>query len=371
MPRLAQLTLIFALLAGPPLSSAANWTDVTGEFSINAELVELADEAVVLRKNDGQEIRVPLVRLDSASRKQAIELAKQTAPAAVSFGPPQKYRVRIGLEMTAASDVTGLQGIITVPMDWPEQQVKIVDEETTREVRRISYRTLEDGAKQMLILVPRLAAGESATATVTFELLRSPIDGPKATEALKIPTRVSRDVRHYLAPGPLTPSEAKSIVAAKNAAIEGIETDWEQVRAIHDYAVDNVRYVERAEIKDAETALAEGVGDCQELSSLFVAMCRAHGVPARCVWIPGHSYAEFYLEDAAGGGHWYPTESTNKQQFGFLPRTDIILQKGDNFRMPELPGRLHYAQTVLYGKTRNAGEQPTFKEIFEIERIPK
>jgi hypothetical protein len=95
-------------------------------------------------------------------------------------------------------------------------------------------------------------------------------------------------------------------------------------------------------------------------------MCRAHGVPARCVWIPRHSYAEFYLEDASGRGHWYPVESTNKQQFGFLPRTNVILQKGDNFKVPELGEPTHYARTVIKGSFGRGGAQPEFREIMEV-----
>lgn len=346
---------------------SATWTDASGNFSVEAELVELDDQVVVLRKADGEQIRVPIARLSRASQQRATALAQENAPAAPRFGPPHKQRLRIGLEMTAHSDVTGLQGIVTVPMEWPEQQVELVDEEKSPQVRRISYRTLENGARQMVILVPRLSAGETATATATFDLTRRPIVAPQSVDGLTIPARVERSLRPYLAPGPLTPSGDRTIVAAAAEATAAADTAWEQVRAIHAYTIDKIRYHERAEIKDAATALAEGVGDCQELSSLFVAMCRVQGIPARCVWIPNHSYAEFYLEDAAGVGRWYPVESTNKQQFGFLPRTDVILQKGDNFKLPELPDRLHYARTVLYGKTREGGPQPTFREIFEIE----
>ena len=182
----------------------------------------------------------------------------------------------------------------------------IVETDKSPEVNRISYRNLNDGARQMMISVPRLRSGQTARATVTFEIKRHCIDGPESTDAYRVPSRPSRDLRHYLQPGPLTDAEDRNIVAAKDKAIAGVDGAWEQVRAIHDFVIDNVRYVERPEIKSAGIALQEKVGDCQELSSLFVAMCRAHGVPARCVWIPRHSYAEFYLEDASGRGHWFP-----------------------------------------------------------------
>ena len=39
-----------------------------------------------------------------------------------------------------------------------------------------------------------------------------------------------------------------------------------------------------------------------DLVGLFVAMCRSLKIPARMVWVPDYSYAEFYLEDAEGKG---------------------------------------------------------------------
>ena len=91
-------------------------------------------------------------------------------------------------------------------------------------------------------------------------------------------------------------------------------------------------------------------------------------MPARCVWIPRHSYVEFYLEDASGQGHWFPAESTNKEQFGYLPRTQIILQKGDNFKVPEFREPLHYARTIFKAADVRGG-QPEFREIREITPV--
>ena len=87
--------------------------------------------------------------------------------------------------------------------------------------------------------------------------------------------------------------------------------------------------------------LDDGVGDCEELSSLFIAICRAAGVPARAVWIPGHTYPEFYLVDEQGEGHWYPCQIAGAgHDFGRMPESKPILQKGDRFRIVRGPVRL-------------------------------
>ena len=59
-------------------------------------------------------------------------------------------------------------------------------------------------------------------------------------------------------------------------------------------------------MKGALAALRDGTGDCEEITSLFIAICRAADIPARTVWVPGHCYPEFYLVDDKGQGHWFP-----------------------------------------------------------------
>src|SRR5437016_4509383 len=49
----------------------------------------------------------------------------------------------------------GLMGTFPVPIDWPEQQVKVASEQISPNVQRHSYRTA-DGLKQMVFEVPQL-----------------------------------------------------------------------------------------------------------------------------------------------------------------------------------------------------------------------
>lgn len=370
-----QLQIVAVVLTSSVVACATTfaapraWKDASGKFTIEAEFVAVDGADVVLKKTSGSEIRVPLAKLSDADRKFLDSLKPDenaSDESGITLGPAKTTRIKIGMEIEGRGEANAIVGIVPVPMDWPEQTVKIIAEEKTAHVAKVSYRTLNNSAKQMIINVPRLRDGETARATVTFEVNRHGLEAPKSTDGLRVPRRVDRELRHYLQPGPLTEAKDTSIIAAKDKSIAAAKIAWEQVRAIHDFTIDNVRYDERDDIVSAAAALRAGAGDCQELSSLFVAMCRAHGVPARCVWIPRHSYAEFYLEDAAGRGHWFPVESTNKEQFGFLPRTDVIMQKGDNFKVPELAEPTHYARTIIKGSFGRGGAQPEFREIMEI-----
>ena len=49
-------------------------------------------------------------------------------------------------------------------------------------------------------------------------------------------------------------------------------------------------------------AIDDHQGACAEMSAVFVALCRAAGIPARLVSVPDHNWAEFYLIDSAAKG---------------------------------------------------------------------
>lgn len=79
-PFLASLILV-ACAAAVPIAHAGEtrtWTDKTGKFRVEAEFVAEEDGVVTLRKEDGDEIEVPLDKL-SAADKRAVSEAKAAA----------------------------------------------------------------------------------------------------------------------------------------------------------------------------------------------------------------------------------------------------------------------------------------------------
>jgi SLA1 Homology Domain 1 (SHD1) protein len=55
--------------AGQPSTALRKWTDITGKFKIEAELVSLTDGNVQLKKKDGSLVSVPLDKLSQADRE--------------------------------------------------------------------------------------------------------------------------------------------------------------------------------------------------------------------------------------------------------------------------------------------------------------
>jgi len=147
-------------------------------------------------------------------------------------------------------------------------------------------------------------------------------------------------------------------------------TAWQQVEANYDWTREQVEYT-NGPIKGALQALEDGTGDCEELTSLFIAICRAQGIPARTVWVPGHCYPEFYLVDEEGEGHWYPCQAAGDRSFGSMPDLRYILQKGDNFRVPEHRDRQRYVAEYLRGNNRRGSGDPQIHFIQSLVPVPQ
>jgi hypothetical protein len=296
---------------------------------------------------------------------QFLDDASVTAAGGPSLGDVRTQRYRVGVLVTAAGGrCREIRATMPVPDSWPEQQVRIVEEEVSPEVRGVAYRPLAPGVRQLTISIPDLAAGRSARVLVTFELDRAAILPPTDTAGLRIPEKPDRDLRAYLGTSPYIESRHPRIVKFARESAEGRE-GWDQVEAIYDAVRERVEYRNGA-LKGAARALADGWGDCEELTCLFIAAARAQGIPARTVWVEGHCYPEFYLVDTTGNGWWFPCQAAGTRAFGGMPDQLPILQKGDNFRDPDRPGKsLRYVSEFITGSSVGGGAAPTVEWIRE------
>ncbi|EAQ80033.1 transglutaminase-like domain-containing protein [Blastopirellula marina] len=252
-------------------------------------------------------------------------------------------------------DVSGLaQGIVAtfpVPTDWPEQTVRLV-EKRLKNVREqdITFDMLGE-TKQAQVLVRALSPHEDAEAILVYEVARRGVIMPSQPEKLTAPAlrELDRSMRVYLSPGPAIESNHSKITKLSAQLTPPGGTDWDKLAAFYDYIHEHVQY-ENGPLKGAVAALEEGRGDCEEMTALFVALCRAAKIPARTVWVPGHCYPEVYLNSALGEPHWIVAEMTNQFPLGESPETRPILQKGDNFRVQGSRRPEHYVKPTLQMK---------------------
>jgi hypothetical protein len=281
----------------------------------------------------------------------------EARPNGIRFGEQLTQRWKVGMTIQApAGPCGGVRGTAPVPTTWPEQSVRIVEEDFSPHVDDVDYRTLNNGVRQMVVSIRMIPANESAHAYVTLEVTRWSILPPEDPSQFKIPTGIPRELRSFLGASPLIETRDRRIRTKAREIVEGEESAWEMVEAIYDWVRENVEYQD-GEIKGALAALKDGNGDCEELTSLFIAFCRCNRIPARTVWVPGHCYPEFYLEDQEGNGHWIPCQVAGTRDFGSMPDFRPILQKGDNFTVPEKRGAQRYVAEHLEIKAvRGAGK---------------
>jgi len=305
-----------------------------------------------------------LITLPTAAMAQFKESAGDKGP---KLGSEITERIRIGVIVTASGGpLLRVVATAPVPTDWPEQRVKIVQEDVSAAVHSVTYRNIRGGGglKQMVVEIPQLSAGQEAKALVTFEVARNTLVAPADTSLYKIPKKLDRQMQITIGPSPYIESRHPKIVAAAKKAIEGKENDWQKVEAIYDWARAHVVY-KNSELKGAARALHDKEGGPDELTSLFIAMCRVHKIPARTVFVPGHCYAEFYLTDDEGQGHWFPCQPAGTRSFGAIDELRPILQKGDNFKNPENT-KEHQRYVTEYFTAAGRGEKPSVKFVSEM-----
>ncbi len=271
-------------------------------------------------------------------------------------------RIKVGIVVQARDTVLNVVATAPVPAEWPDQQVKIVDEDFAPSYAKIDYRTITSGGavRQLVMEIPRLGAGQEARALVTLEVTRLSQPLPPDTSTYSIPRKLDRELNVSIGSSPFIESRHPKIVAAAKEAVADTQTDWQKVEAIYDWVRQHVAF-RGAELTGAARALFNQEGGADDLASLFVAMCRSQKIPARTVFVSGHCHAEFYLEDPQGQGRWFPCQTAGERSFGTIVDDKPILQKGDNFKNPEdRKERLRFLTEYFNAAGRGKAPKVTF-----------
>ena len=274
------------------------------------------------------------------------------------LGEERTQRWKVGMIVTARAPCMNVFATLPVPTNWPEQDVKVMDEQISATINQVKYRDIKGGIRQMLVAVPRLAAGDRAEAMVTVEVTRRAIGLPVDTSVYQLPKKTPRDVKQYLADSPLINARDRKIRELAKEITADKDNAWQQVEAIHNWVKDNIKHT-NDKFKGTEKALNDKSGHIEDLTGLFIALCRAEKIPARTVWVPNYCYAEFYLEDADGNGYWFPCELKERTVFGAVSNEYIIMQKGDNIKVPEKDKPYRLVPEFVEAKVTGMGPQVT------------
>jgi hypothetical protein len=317
------------------------------EKGLTVQFLQLATFVIAILATPG------LVLAQAKQNKFGAEADNHKGP---KLGQAAVERWRVGVIVNAVSGVaTNISGCVQLPVEWPEQQVKVLEEDFTPFASEASYRNVET-VKELVVAMPQVPGGQEARMLITLEITRFAQLPPDETSILmKLDAKkLPKDIRRYLGPSPRIESQGGKIkVLAKKIAKEAEgKTEWEKIEAIFNWVRENVKHEAGARQPGALQALRDKTSDHEGLTSLFVALCRASDVPARTVWIPKSSYPEFYLTDDEGEGHWYPCRLMEPFLFGGTSDVGPIWQKGDNFRSPDAPREpVRYLESKLSAST--------------------
>ena len=81
-----------------------------------------------------------------------------------TLGEAKVMKYRCGAEITAArGNCTGIRVTTPLPVNWPEQTVRILEEDVSSNIRVIDA-PLAGGVKQMVMMIPRLPSGSTVKA---------------------------------------------------------------------------------------------------------------------------------------------------------------------------------------------------------------
>lgn len=172
--------------------------------------------------------------------------------------------------------------------------------------------------------------------TVSFEATAKELKVAKLTEG---PAPIPPEVAKYVKSEFWIPSDDKKVRALARQITSGKKGILAKARAIYDWVVDNTRRdpnVPGCGIGNVEATLASRSGKCADISTLFVALARAAGVPAREVFglrlgRPGqtdisdghHCWAEFYLP----GTGWIPVDPADVRKVMLQKKLDLAAAK--------------------------------------------
>ncbi len=127
----------------------------------------------------------------------------------------------------------------------------------------------------------------------------------------------SETYKKYVEPEELIESNNSRIILLAYNLTNNVDSWHEKAVRIYNFVYRHMHYEEQDEERGALWALENGAGDCSEYSYLFVALCRAAGIPAKIqagfafhrpseTLENGHMWAEYYLENYG----WIPVDVT-------------------------------------------------------------
>ena len=278
---------------------------------------------------------------------------------------PRTFKLKIGVELNGQGNATQIQATTPAPIECPEQ--KLDDPKIQTEGCQAGIRDVGPDARQLFLTADEIAPGQSISATATYNVTAYKQYLGYQRDQFPLQQKPPHDVvSMYMGDSPGIQTRIKQVRKLLEYLRGDTKHPWELAKKFADWIPRNIKGVIRPYTSVA-AALDDRQGACAEMSAVFVALCRAAGIPARLVWVPDHNWAEFYLSDEKGEGHWIPAHTACYFWFGWTGAHELVLQKGDRLRMPDRGNRLFRLQEDWL---QWQGRRPKVRYIAELTPLP-
>ncbi len=230
----------------------------------------------------------------------------------------------------------------------------------------------------------------SIPVTLSFEVKRSE-EAPNLERAQRnVPEPSGDEFAEFLGPDKLVPLDGR-IEQVSNKLGDETASPWQQAQIIYEYVVGVMSYDKTGKgwgRGDAIYACDVRRGTCTDFHSLFIALARSRGIPARFTIgfpigkaksgeVPGyHCWAEFY-----SGGEWVPVDASEAWKnparhayyFGRLDAARVAFTMGRDLKLTPRPqgeplNYLIYPYVEVDGKPL---AKESIKNHFEYANVAK
>jgi len=259
----------------------------------------------------------------------------------------------IGLTNQGNETATSLTLDIALPKAWgPDSYIEMKEMKIANQSAVFQTNYLDRENSRFRVFVPRMRPNEQLEANITFYSLKYKVE---YTRPRLMGAGYPEEYAIYTQPENYIESN-HTLIVSKAQALMGAKVDTFRIaQRMYDFVISYLSYVKQQKIRGALWALKNGRGDCTEFGTLFVALLRAVGIPARTVSgfvsrgfsIPPppplgavanatHLWSEFYVD----GYGWIPVDptfgqSTPEDHFAILWARYLPFLKGPSMKAPE------------------------------------
>ena len=169
----------------------------------------------------------------------------------------------------------------------------------------VEFKVDESGNKMAHIRIKKeIAPGESVTTRVKCKVQIYAASCKPVTSSFEKYDKESELYKRYTAPEKNIESDNQQIKEKAAEITKDIDDPYLAAKKIYEFVVNHMSFVRQDRCRGALYALQEKKGDCTEYSDLFVALCRARGIPARSIHGLIHDWAEIYIPEVG----WIPVD---------------------------------------------------------------